>query len=103
MAVPSGGRVSPIVCALEVVDADEVMAVTTAGKVVRISAESVPIQGRRTQGRRVLELGSGDKVVEVTRAEGPGGGGPAGDEVRADEVGADEDGEDSEGQLDLLG
>jgi DNA gyrase subunit A len=91
LAVP-GGATAPIVCALEVVEADEVMIVTAAGKVTRIAADAVPVQGRRTQGRRMAALDAGDRVVEVTRAEGRGGA-PAREAVELP---------DEEGQLDLL-
>jgi DNA gyrase subunit A len=75
LVVPAGGgKVSPIVCALEVVEDDEVMVVTAGGKVSRVAAQSVPVQGRRTQGKRVAEVVKGDRVVEVTRAGGEGGG-----------------------------
>jgi len=72
------------VCALEVVEADEVMIVTAAGQVVRAAADSVPIQGRRTQGKRMADIPKGDRVVEVTRASGRGGA-PARDEVGSEE------------------
>ena len=91
LAVP-GDKVSPIVCALEVVEADEVMVVTAGGKVSRAAADAVPVQGRRTQGKRLVELAKGDRVVEVTRAEGRGGG-PARDPVGGDE----------QAELELLG
>ena len=87
---PSDGS-APIVAALEVLEADEVMIVTAGGKVTRVAADSVPIQGRRTQGKRMAPVEPGDRVVEVTRAEGRGGA-HARDSVEA-----------SEGQLDLLG
>ncbi|MSR20916.1 MAG: DNA gyrase subunit A [Gemmatimonadetes bacterium] len=80
LAVPSGEKVSPIVCALEVLDSDDLVIVTATGKVTRASAGSVPVQGRRTQGRRLAEVAKGDRVVEVTRAEGEGGA-PAADLV----------------------
>ena len=80
LAVPSGEKVSPIVCALEVLDTDEIVIVTATGKVTRASAGSVPVQGRRTQGRRLAQVAKGDRVVEVTRAEGEGGA-PAADLV----------------------
>ncbi len=80
LAVPSGEKVSPIVCALEVLDSDDLVIVTATGKVTRASAGSVPVQGRRTQGRRLAEVTKGDRVVEVTRAEGEGGA-PAADLV----------------------
>jgi DNA gyrase subunit A len=91
LAVPSGEANAPIVCALEVVEADEVMIVTAGGQVTRAAADSVPIQGRRTVGRRMVEVEPGDRVVEVTRAEGRGGA-PARDLVTSH----------GEGQLDLL-
>jgi DNA gyrase subunit A len=74
LVVPgSGGKVSPIVCALEVVASDAVMVVTAAGKVSPAAADSVPVQGRRTQGKRIVDLAKGDRVVEVTRAQGEDG------------------------------
>jgi DNA gyrase subunit A len=92
LAVGGSAKVSPIVSALEVVEADEVMVVTAGGKVVRAAADAVPIQGRRTQGKRLVEVGKGDRVVEVTRAEGSGGV-PARNRLAGDQ----------QGVLDLLG
>ena len=92
LAAPGGGSSAPIISALEVVEADEVMIVTAAGKVTRAAADSVPIQGRRTQGASMATVETGDRVVEVTRAEGRGGA-PARDGVSSD----------AGGQLDMLG
>ena len=75
MAVPSGDE-STLVSALEVLEGDEVMVVTAGGRVTRLIADEVPAQGRRTQGRRLVELEGGDRVVEVTRPTEPPG--PAG-------------------------
>ena len=86
----AAGSTSPIVSALEVLEADEVMIVTAKGRVTRAAADSVPVQGRRTQGRRMAPVEAGDRVVEVTRAEGRGGA-PARDPIAS-----------GEGQLDLL-
>jgi DNA gyrase subunit A len=72
LAVPGGTKVSPIVCALEVLDTDDLVIVSASGKMTRASAGSVPVQGRRTHGRRLAQLAKGDRVVEVTRAEGEG-------------------------------
>jgi DNA gyrase subunit A len=66
------------------VEADEVMIVTAGGQVVRAAADSVPVQGRRTQGKRMATIEGGDRVVEVTRASGRGGA-PARDPVGDDE------------------
>ena len=92
LAVSRGADVSPLVCALEVLEADEVMIVTASGQVTRAAANSVPLQGRRMQGRSMTRIEAGDRVVEVTRARGRGGA-PARDEVPID----------ADGQLELLG
>jgi len=116
-----GGRPAPIVGALEVLEGDELVLITAGGRVERIRADAVPVQGRRTQGRRVTKLDSGDRLVEVTRAlpsRGPSGnGGPGGsggveqDDVEEDGVVGEERSAGDEGaadgrgggQLDLLG
>tara|TARA_Y100000590_G_scaffold332892_2_gene378554 strand:+ start:11093 stop:13621 length:2529 start_codon:yes stop_codon:yes gene_type:complete len=69
LATPSGDK-NTLVSALEVLEGDEVMAVTGGGRVSRIVTSKVPAQGIRTQGRCLVEVESGDRVVEVTRAYG---------------------------------
>jgi DNA gyrase subunit A len=91
LAVPSGGEGANVVCALEVLESDQIVVVTAGGQVSHVDAEAVSVQGRRTQGRRIVKLATGDRVVEVTRGEGRDGApapGPLGDD---------------DGQLDLLG
>jgi DNA gyrase subunit A len=95
LVAPGGAKSVPIVAALEVVEADEIMIVTASGKVTRAAADSVPVQGRRTQGKRVVAVEAGDRVVEVTRAESRGSA-PAREEIEAPMS-------DEEDQLDLLG
>jgi DNA gyrase subunit A len=113
LASPSSGKASPVVAALEVVEDDEVMVVTGAGKVTSVGAAEVPVQGRRTQGRRLVTVAKGDRVVEVTRSAGGSPEHRAGSSSEASAPGVDDrggrdvpdgdgDGED-EGQLDLLG
>ncbi|MDZ7781030.1 MAG: DNA gyrase subunit A [Gemmatimonadota bacterium] len=79
------GDAGAMVSGLEVVDQDEVMLITATGQVTRVKADAVPVQGRRTQGRRIVELESDDRVVEVTRAqaEGEGPEGPSGADPEA--------------------
>ncbi len=91
LVTPSGGSTGKVVAALEVLDTDEVMLVTSGGRVARVRADSIPAQGRRTQGRKLVKLGPGDRVVEVTRSQEEGGA-PA-----AEPLGG------ADGQLDLLG
>jgi DNA gyrase subunit A len=89
--VTSAGGGSKMVAALEVLDSDEIMLISAAGRVSRVAADTIPVQGRRTHGRRLIKLPPGDRVVEVTRTQGGG------------EVPAPAGVEAPESQLDLLG
>ena len=60
-------RTGPLVAAKEVLDSDELMVITAAGQAIRVSGSDIPTQGRATQGKRVIEIAAGDRVVEVTR------------------------------------
>ncbi|MCG6987774.1 MAG: DNA gyrase subunit A [Gemmatimonadetes bacterium] len=91
LVTPTGGSAGKVVAALEVLDSDEIMLVTAGGRVSRVEAASIPAQGRRTQGRRLMKLAAGDRVVEVTRSQ-EGGGAPAAEPLAG-----------GDGQLDLLG
>ncbi len=93
LATPSGDK-NTLVSALEVLEGDEVMAVTGGGRVSRIVTSKVPAQGIRTQGRCLVEVESGDRVVEVTRAYGSAA--PPKEEIEEIEEGYIK-------QLDLLG
>ena len=57
----------PLVGAKEVLPDDELMIIAASGAATRVSSDSIPIQGRATQGKRVLPIGTGDRVVEVAR------------------------------------
>ena len=72
LVVPAGPDARPLVGAMEVLEGDEVMLVTTGGQVARVPAGRIPVQGRRTRGSRLLALAAGDRVVEVTRAASAG-------------------------------
>jgi DNA gyrase subunit A len=60
-------RTGPLVAAKELLDGDELMVISASGAAVRVNAEDVPVQGRATQGKRVIGTGPGDRVVEVSR------------------------------------
>jgi DNA gyrase subunit A len=67
-------KTGPLVAAKELLPGDELMVITAAGKAIRIGAADVPEQGRATQGKRLLRLGEGDRVVEVARVASEGAG-----------------------------
>ena len=43
------------------------MLISAAGRATRVSAEDIPEQGRATQGKRIVKLEDGDRIVEVAR------------------------------------
>ncbi|HSJ23448.1 MAG TPA: DNA gyrase subunit A [Longimicrobiales bacterium] len=119
-------KTGPLVAAKELLDGDELMVITATGAAIRLAGADVPVQGRATQGKRVIGSG-GDRVVEVSRvardsdsgsrAAGGGAAGPAGGDAGAGaaDVGEGASGEASSGagpagarageagQLDLMG
>ena len=45
----------------------EVMIITAAGKLIRTSVKGIKVQGRNTQGVKVIALGEDDRVVRLAR------------------------------------
>jgi DNA gyrase subunit A len=56
-----------LVAAKEILEGDELMVISASGAATRVSADEIPVQGRATQGKRVLAVSPGDRVVEVSR------------------------------------
>ncbi len=51
----------------QVVDDDEVMLITDGGKVLRSKVSGISTMGRATQGVRIMNLDSGEKMVSMAR------------------------------------
>jgi DNA gyrase subunit A len=81
-------RSGPLVAAKEMLDGDELMVISASGASSRVPAAAVPVQGRSTQGRSVLKLTPGDRIVEVARVAHDRGedGAPASGNVEVSEV-----------------
>jgi DNA gyrase subunit A len=60
-------KTGPLVGGKEVLPGDELMIITASGAATRVAADDIPVQGRATQGKRMLPVGAGDRVVEVAR------------------------------------
>jgi DNA gyrase subunit A len=60
-------KTGPLIGGKELLDGDELMIIAASGKATRLPAAQVPSQGRATQGKRVIDLDSGDTIVEVAR------------------------------------
>jgi DNA gyrase subunit A len=46
---------------------DEIILITTNGKIIRIRAKDISVQGRNTQGVRLFDTEEGDKVVSLAK------------------------------------
>jgi DNA gyrase subunit A len=67
ITIKTGERNGSVVSVLQISDGDEIMLVTTAGKVIRMRVSGIPTIGRNTQGVRLMEIGDDERVVSVTR------------------------------------
>jgi DNA gyrase subunit A len=50
-----------------VLDEDELMLISNKGKIIRLRAVDIPVQGRSTQGVRLITLEEGERVVAVAK------------------------------------
>jgi DNA gyrase subunit A len=60
-------KTGDVVAIKTVVDEDELMLISNKGKIIRLGARDIPIQGRSTQGVRLITLEEGEWVVAVAR------------------------------------
>jgi len=56
-----------VVGAFQVTDLIEVILITTHGKIIRMKASDISVYGRGTQGLRLIDLESGEKVAAVAK------------------------------------
>jgi DNA gyrase subunit A len=67
--IKTGGRNGSVVGMLQVRPGDDVLVVTTKGKMIRIHAADVSSQGRNTMGVRIIDLEADDRVGSIARVE----------------------------------
>jgi DNA gyrase subunit A len=60
-------RTGNVVGIRTVANEDELMLISDKGKIIRLKAGDIPIQGRATQGVRLITLEEGERVVAVAR------------------------------------
>ncbi|HKZ21856.1 MAG TPA: DNA gyrase subunit A [candidate division Zixibacteria bacterium] len=60
-------RNGKVVAIKEVLDEDELMLITQRGMIIRLPVKTIKVIGRNTQGVRLINLDSGDKVTDVAR------------------------------------
>jgi DNA gyrase subunit A len=93
VALSVSDRTGPLVAAKEVLEGDELMVVTRGGVATRLRASEIPIQGRATQGKAMIRVPTGDRVVEVSRVAS---------DRDSSKVSPDEDAGASDDQLELV-
>jgi DNA gyrase subunit A len=67
--IKTGGRNGNVVGMLQVRDEDDLLLVTTKGKIIRIHAADISSQGRNTWGVRIIEVEPDDRVGSIARVE----------------------------------
>jgi len=65
--IKTGGRNGTVVGMVQVREGDDVLVVTTKGKLIRFHAADVSAQGRNTMGVRIIDLEPDDRVGSIAR------------------------------------
>jgi DNA gyrase subunit A len=67
--IKTAGRNGAVVGMLQVREGDDILVVTTKGKIIRVHADEVTSQGRNTMGVRIIDLDADDQVGNIARVE----------------------------------
>jgi DNA gyrase subunit A len=71
IGIQASQRNGMIVGALQVFDGDEIMLISDKGTLVRTRVDEISVQGRNTQGVRLIKLKENESLVGVERVEEP--------------------------------
>ncbi len=67
--IKTGGRNGNVVGMLQVRDENDILVVTTKGKMIRMHANEISSQGRNTWGVRIIDMDADDRVGSIARVE----------------------------------
>jgi DNA gyrase subunit A len=67
--IKTGGRNGPVVGMLQVRQGNDMLVITTKGKMIRLHVDGVTSQGRNTMGVRIIDLDVDDQVGSIGRVE----------------------------------
>ncbi len=73
ITIQTSARNGMVVAALKVTDEDELMLITSGGKIVRLRVADIRAVSRNTQGVRLINIEEGEKLVGVARLAEKGG------------------------------
>ncbi|MDG1026864.1 MAG: DNA gyrase subunit A [Gammaproteobacteria bacterium] len=71
IGIQTSERNGPVVGAAQVTEADEIMLISDKGTMVRTRVIEVSVQGRNTQGVRLIRLKDGEKLVGLEQVDEP--------------------------------
>ncbi len=69
IALQTSDRNGFTVAALQVMPGQEIMLISSTGTLVRTTVDEISVQGRNTQGVRLMRLGDGERLVGIERIE----------------------------------
>ena len=78
IALQTSDRNGFTVAALQVMSGQEIMLISSTGTLVRTTVDGISVQGRNTQGVRLIRLGEGERLVGIERIESLDGDGEEG-------------------------
>jgi DNA gyrase subunit A len=67
ITIKTTARNGPVVGILQVTDDDEMMLITSRGKILRMQVRGIPMMGRNTQGVNLMDTSQDERVVAVAR------------------------------------
>jgi len=67
--IKTDGRNGHVVSMVQVGETDDILVITTKGKLIRMHVADVRSQGRNTMGVRIIDLESDDRVGSIARVE----------------------------------
>jgi len=67
ITIKTTARNGNLVGTQQITDQDDVMLITDRGKIIRLRGEEISMIGRNTQGVKLIELETGERVTAVTR------------------------------------
>ena len=69
IGIQASPRNGAIVGAVQVFDGDEIMLISDKGTLVRTRVDEISVQGRNTQGVRLIRVESGERLVGLAKIE----------------------------------
>jgi len=60
-------KIGSVIGIQQVTDNDELLAITSSGKIIRMRVEEISVIGRNTQGVRLVRLNENERIVSIAK------------------------------------